>query len=106
MNKIPGQKTALLAYITIFGALMAMSMNNEPQYAHARFHTRQAFGIHLLFHALVLVLPYWIGLYGLLAIYLIYFIFIAFGIADALSGKQRLLPWLGAYFQRWFTFVS
>jgi uncharacterized membrane protein len=106
MNKIPGQKIALLAYITIFGALMAMSMNNEPQHSFARFHTRQAFGLHLLFHALVLVLPYWIGLYGLLAIYLVYLIFIAFGITDALRGKHRLLPVVGTYFQRWFTFVS
>ena len=106
MSKQPGYQIALLAYMTIFGALMAMSMNQEPQYPLARFHTRQAFGIHLVFHATVLVLPYWMGIWGLLMIYLVYLAFLAQGIFHALKGKQQIIPWLGSYFQRWFTFVS
>ncbi len=44
-----GKGTAIAAYITIVGALIAMSMNSEPKNAYARFHTRQAFGLHLVF---------------------------------------------------------
>jgi len=52
------------------------------------------------------VLPYWMGIWGLLMIYLVYLAFLAQGILHALKGKQQLIPWLGSYFQRWFTFVS
>ncbi len=70
----PGKTTAIVAYITIVGCLIAITMNMEPKNAFARFHTRQAFGIHILFHALAILLTYSGIVYLALPIYIFYFV--------------------------------
>lgn len=57
-NSTPGKTTAVVAYITIVGCLIAITMNIEPKNTFARFHIRQAFGIHILFHVLAILLTY------------------------------------------------
>ena len=47
---VPGKNIAVIAYLTIIGAIIALFMNNEPKHTFARVHTRQAFGLHLMFH--------------------------------------------------------
>ena len=70
----PGKTTAIVAYITIIGCLIAITMNIEPKNAFARFHIRQAFGIHVLFHALAILLTYSGYVYLSLPIYIFYLI--------------------------------
>lgn len=98
---------AIVAYLTLVGSLIAMTMNAEPKHAFGRFHTRQAFGLHLafisvmLFSSLVWFHPYtWIGFY------VSYFALWVYGFIGALQGKALLLPLLGKPFQKWFTFIS
>ena len=50
----PGKTTAIVAYFTLIGSLIALSMNNDPKHEFARFHTRQAFGLHIMFLGLAL----------------------------------------------------
>lgn len=101
-----GRTTAIIAYITIVGCCIAITRNLEPKYSFARFHARQAFGIHLLYHgiAVFLNLRYiegvWFVLYGLYAIGLV------FGILAAYKNRETLIPAIGLYFQKWFTFIS
>jgi len=98
-----GKTAAVTAYITLIGALIALTMNMEPKNEFARFHIRQAFGIHLLFHGVNLVLSHlfipWIW-------YLVYLGGCVFFISGALARKKQLLPGIGEYFQKWFTFIS
>ncbi|RUA12937.1 MAG: hypothetical protein DSY83_13080 [Flavobacteriia bacterium] len=101
----PGKTTAIVAYITIVGCLIAITMNMEPKNAFARFHTRQAFGIHILFHALAILLTYSGIVYLALPIYIFYFVLWIFGFMQVLNDKMRPLPVLGEYFQKWFTFI-
>ncbi|RIV68848.1 hypothetical protein [Flagellimonas aequoris] len=101
----PGKTTAIVAYITIVGCLIAITMNMEPKNAFARFHTRQAFGIHVLFHALAILLTYSGIVYLALPIYIFYFVLWIFGFLQVLNDKMKLLPVLGEYFQKWFTFI-
>ncbi|WP_127020195.1 hypothetical protein [Flagellimonas beolgyonensis] len=101
-----GKTTAIVAYITIVGCLIALTMNLEPKNAFARFHIRQAFGIHILFHALAIILTYTEIVYLAFPIYILYFALWNFGFLQALNGKTKPLPFLGAYFQKWFTFIS
>ncbi|WP_149275604.1 hypothetical protein [Pareuzebyella sediminis] len=100
-----GKTTAIIAYITIIGSFIAMSMNMEPKNDFARFHIRQAFGIHLLFHAFALFSSVWYSPYALYGLYLCYMILWIFGFIGALNEKKQLIPVLGAYFQKWFTFI-
>jgi len=101
----PGRKAAIISYITLVGALIAITMNMEPKDPFARFHIRQAFGIHLLFHILAIGFSY-SGILGLsLGAYLLYLVLWGYGFLQALGGKMGQLPLLGAYFQKWFTFI-
>ena len=101
-----GKTTAVVAYLTIVGALIAITMNMEPKNEFARFHTRQAFGLHLLFHGFALFSSVWFNKYGLYGLYLCYFILWIYGFLGALNDKKRIVPAIGPYFQKWFTFIS
>ncbi|MEC3964685.1 hypothetical protein [Flagellimonas halotolerans] len=105
-NSTPGKTTAVVAYITIVGCLIAITMNIEPKNAFARFHIRQAFGIHILFHALAILLTYTGLVYLSIPIYIFYIVIWVFGFLQALNEKTKPLPVLGKYFQKWFTFIS
>jgi len=100
-----GRTTAIISYITLVGCLIAITMNMEPKDAFARFHIRQAFGIHLLFHVLAIGFSYSGILVLSLVAYGLYLLLWGYGFLQALGGKSRPLPLLGDYFQKWFTFV-
>ena len=108
MNGIPSQArtTAIIAYLTIVGSLISITMNLEPKYDFARFHTRQAFGLHLGFLGFAIFLSQWFNFYAWSALYLCYFILWIYGFMGALQGKKREVPLVGSYFQRWFLFIK
>ena len=100
-----GRTTASIAYLTIVGSLIAMSMNMEPKNAFARFHTRQAFGIHVMYHGLAIVLTFTGIVQTSFWLFLLYIIAAAYGLIGALNLKKQPLPGIGLYFQKWFTFI-
>lgn len=100
-----GKTTAIVAYITLIGCLIAITMNMEPKNAFARFHIRQAFGIHLLFHAFALFSSVWYNPFALYGLYLCYFILWLYGFLSVLNETRRTIPVLGPYFQKWFSFI-
>lgn len=101
-----GKTTAIVAYFTMVGALIALSMNMEPKNHFARFHTRQAFGLHLYFLAMALFLSQWFNAYAWYGLYISYLILWGYGFIGALENKKRPVPLIGAYFQKWFTFIQ
>lgn len=105
-NSTPGKTTAIVAYITIVGCLIAITMNIEPRNAFARFHIRQAFGIHILFHALAILLTYTGLAYLSIPIYIFYLVIWVYGFLQVLNKTTKPLPVVGKYFQQWFTFIS
>lgn len=107
MNEIKhGKTTAIVAYFTIVGALIAMSMNSEPKNKFACFHTRQAFGLHLFFLAFALFLSQWFNAYAWYGLYICYIVLWGYGFIGALSEKKNSVPVLGPIFQKWFTFIQ
>lgn len=100
-----GKNTAIIAYFTLVGSLIATTMNMEPKNAFARFHIRQAFGIHLLYHALAIVLSFTDLNFIWLPLFIAYLLLWGYGFVQALKGRTNTLPILGSYFQQWFTFV-
>ncbi|MGB5819997.1 MAG: hypothetical protein WBG90_10985 [Saonia sp.] len=101
-----GKTTAVIAYLTLVGALIAITMNMEPKNAFARFHTRQAFGLHLVFLAFALFLSQWFNKYAWIGLYVFYFVLWFYGFIGALNNKKQSVPLLGGYFQKWFTFIQ
>jgi len=105
-SAVPGKTTAIVAYLTIVGSLIAISMNAEPKHAFARFHTRQAFGLHLIFLSVGLFLSAWFNPYAWYALYIFYIVLWFYGFITALNNKQQEIPLVGSYFQKWFTFIQ
>lgn len=101
-----GKTTAIIAYMTIIGAIIAISMNMDPKHGFARFHTRQAFGLHLMFHGFALFSSVWFSEYALYGLYLCYIVLWVYGFIGALSDKEQSVPVVGPYFQKWFTFIQ
>ncbi|MCL6266084.1 hypothetical protein [Flagellimonas myxillae] len=103
----PGRSTAIISYFTIIGGLIAITRNMEPKHDFARFHARQAFGIHLIYHSVATYLNLseienlvaWGTLWG------VYLVSILIGLTGAIANKERFLPLLGSHFQKWFTFI-
>jgi len=101
-----GKTTAIVAYFTLVGALIAMSMNMEPKNEFARFHTRQAFGLHIMFLGFALFLSYAFSPYAWYGLYAFYIVLWGYGFIGAISEKKQSVPILGPYFQKWFTFIQ
>lgn len=101
-----GKTTAIVAYMTMVGALIAISMNWDPKNDFARFHTRQAFGLHLVFLGFAIFLSNWYSEYAWYGLYVFYIVLWFYGFLGALNGKKQEVPILGPYFQKWFTFIS
>jgi uncharacterized membrane protein len=101
-----GKTTAIIAYFTIVGSLIAITMNLEPKNEFARFHTRQAFGLHLVFMSCALFLSQWFNFFVWVGLYIFYFSLWLYGLVGALNNKKQLVPLLGTSFQKWFTFIQ
>ena len=80
-------------------------MNAEPQFEFARFHTRQAFGLHVVFLGFALFSSVWFNVYAFYGLYISYIVLWGYGFYGALQGKKQSVPILGDYFQKWFTFI-
>lgn len=105
-KSIEGKSTAIIAYLTLVGCLIAITMNMEPKHDFARFHIRQAFGLHLVFHALAYSLSFLNSFSTMVGLYGIFFVIWAYAIYMASQEKKTELPLLGSHFQKWFTFIS
>lgn len=101
-----GKIAAMIAYMTLVGALIALSMNMEPKNDFARFHTKQAFGLHLCFLGFALFLSQWYNEYAWYGLYVFYLVLWGYGFIGALTEKKLSVPVLGPYFQKWFTFIQ
>ncbi|MCH4822968.1 hypothetical protein ML462_07255 [Gramella lutea] len=105
-NTGQGKITAIVAYITIIGTIIAYFMNLEPKDRLASFHIRQAFGIHITFYLIGILM----GLFdqGIIvaAFYLFFIVLWGYGLLMAIKGEEREVPVLGPLFQKWFSTIS
>lgn len=101
-----GKTTAIIAYLTMIGAIIAISMNMEPKHEFARFHNRQAFGLHLILLGCSLFLSQWFSIYAWYGLYGFYIVLWIYGFIGALNNKKQSVPILGDYFQKWFSFIK
>ena len=84
-----GKTSAIVAYLTMLGAIIAIFMNMEPKNPFARFHIRQAFGIFLTFFALGFLVSFlnsWPASFGF---YIFIFILWGYGFCKCYTRKYR-----------------
>lgn len=101
-----GKTSAIVSYLTIVGALIAFSMNMEPKNEFARFHIRQAFGIHLLYISIAILLGFFQNIYVYYGFWIFSFVLWIYGFTGALQGRKTIVPLVGNLFQKWFKFIQ
>ncbi|OOV29622.1 hypothetical protein BXU11_07025 [Flavobacterium sp. LM5] len=97
-----GKNTAIVSYITIIGAVIAIFMNSEKKDTFAAFHIRQALGIFISFFLIGYFIGYFDSWMISSAFYIFYFILWIYGFTAALQGETKLIPLLGEQFQKIF----
>ena len=101
-----GKTYALIAYMTLFGTLVAFFMNRERRNDFTSFHIRQALGLGLLY----IIVGYMIGgfdSWNITGAFLLVFLsFYLFGIYSAISGKCKPIPVIGPIFQKIFNSIG
>lgn len=95
--------TAIVAYLTLIGSVIAIFMNQEEnKNEFASFHIRQALGLFISFFLLGYFVGYANSWTATSAFYIFYFILWIYGFSGALQGQKRLLPLVGDFFQSLF----
>ena len=101
-----GKGTAIVAYLTIIGTIIAYFMNNDSKNTFASFHIRQALGIHItyfLLGAFVSIFDSWMVSYSF---WIFIIILWGYGLLTAIQGEQKEVPLLGIQFQKWFSTIN
>jgi uncharacterized membrane protein len=101
-NTSEGKNIAIISYLTIIGAIIAIFMNLEKKNTFAAFHIRQALGIFISFFLIGYFIGYFDSWMISSAFYIFYFILWVYGFLGVLQGQQNLIPLLGAQFQKIF----
>ena len=96
----------LMVFIAVFGVAIILNYNKGNKFAS--FHIRQMFGIAII----AVVVPVFADnipkdqlLLPLLIITLMVLLALL-GLISSLRNQQDLLPFIGKYFQKWFTFIK
>lgn len=108
MNTSPetGKTAAIVAYLTIFGTILAYFLNNDAKTPFASFHIRQALGIHICYFLIGAFVSIFDSLMISYAFWIFIFVLLLYGLITAIQGEQREVPLVGSYFQKWFNTVS
>lgn len=97
-----GKQHAIISYLTIIGAIIAIVLNSDRKNPFASFHIRQALGIELLFFALGYPVSGFDSWAVSTAFYVFFFILWIYGFLGALQGQTTTVPLLGPFFQKIF----
>jgi len=104
MNEIEkGKQTAIVSYLTIIGSVIAIFMNQEENRSEfASFHIRQALGIFLTFFLLGYPIGYFDNWMVSASFWIFIFILWVYGFITCLNNETKMVPFLGAIFQKVF----
>ena len=97
-----GKTTAVLAYITFVGLLIALTMNAQPKNPFARFHINQSAGLTIGYMLIMIPLSYLNSGITFISFFVVFFVLWLYAIISAFQGKTTPVPLVGDLFQKWF----
>ncbi|MEZ4786661.1 MAG: hypothetical protein R2790_01965 [Flavobacterium haoranii] len=102
-NLIKGKEIALIAYLTIFGLIIAFVMNSEKKYEFSTYHIKQSLGILVtgLAIGVIGVIPILGWIISVLGSFFLIFLWVM-GLINAVNGKLFPVPVLGEKYNEWF----
>ena len=99
------KNTAVISYITIFGLIIALVMNNSKKSAFVSYHIRNMIGLSLALIAFTLLHTWGIPSLLIEGLQLVVVILWVIGVVGALKGEKLEIPVVGKFFQDWFKTV-
>ncbi len=98
-----GKTTAMVAYLTVIGLIIAFVLNNDKNNEFAKFHIRQSLGIMLTGLALGMIgiIPFLGWIVSIAGFFFVVFLWIS-GLLNAINGKEVKVPIMGEYYSKWF----
>lgn len=98
-----GKTTAIIAYITVIGLIIALILNMDKKNTFAAFHIKQSLGLMLTGLAVSFIswIPFLGWLIGLVAAIVLLYMWIV-GVMNAVNGRAKPLPVLGERYSEWF----
>lgn len=97
-----GKTLGVVAYLTLFGTLIAFFMNQDKKNPFTSFHTRQALGLGLMYMLIAFVVSSFDSMNISMAFWIFFSILYLFGLFGAITGKMNKIPLLGDVFQNVF----
>ncbi len=101
-----GKTMGLVAYLTLFGTLIAFYMNQEKKNDFASFHIRQGLGLGLLYIMIAFLISSFDSMNISIAFWIFFSVLYLYGIFGAVSGKMFKIPILGDIFQTLFKSIG
>jgi len=98
--------TAIVAYLTIVGTIIAYFMNLDTKNRFASFHLRQAFGINITFYLIGALMGMFDQGFIIGAFYVCFIVLWGYGLITAIKGETREVPFLGPIFQKFFSSIT
>lgn len=99
----------IIAYLTFVGAIIAYFMNLDRKSEYVFFHIRQMLGLFVIYLVTQVIDIYIISQLNIdfnerigLLIWLPAFVCWLIGFVGAVQYKQKEIPFLGKFFQKWF----
>ncbi len=98
-----GKTTAIIAYITLIGLIIAFVMNNDKKDPFASYHIKQSLGLGLTGLAMgaIGIIPIIGWLINLVGIFVLLYMWIM-SLLNALNNKKKPAPILGKKYEEWF----
>ena len=101
-----GKTLGLVAYLTLFGTLIAFFMNQDKKNPFTSFHVRQAFGLGLLYIMIAFVVSSLDSMMVSMSFWIFFSVLYLYGIFGAITGKMNKIPILGDIFQNLFKSIG
>lgn len=98
-----GKMMAIIAYITIFGLIIAFIMNYDKKNPFTAYHVRQSLGLGLV--GVIITIASYVPFIGwLISLLGSIFLFVLWvmGLISAVNGERKPVPIIGEKFQEWF----
>ncbi|WP_299525544.1 hypothetical protein [Winogradskyella sp.] len=101
-----GKTLSFVAYLTLFGTLIAFFMNQNKKNPFTSFHVRQALGLGLLYISIAFLVSSFNSMNISMAFWIFFSVLYLYGIFSAITGKMNKIPLLGNFFQNLFKSIG
>ena len=101
-----GKTLGWVAYLTLFGTLIAFFMNQDKKNPFTSFHVRQALGLGLLYIMIAFVISSLDSMMISMSFWIFFSVLYLYGLFGAITGKMNRVPILGDIFQNLFKSIG